>query len=76
VALALAGRYSDWHNAGMDTASDQPHKVTMQLPQSLIAAMKALAKKHRRSFTGEVVWALQQYVSHQQQQQREEEQQA
>jgi hypothetical protein len=50
----------------MNTVSDQPHKVTLQLPQSLIEAMKAQAQQHRRSFTGEVVWALQQYVAEQQ----------
>jgi hypothetical protein len=53
----------------MNTASDQPRKVTLQLPQSLIAAMKTSAKRHRRSFTGEVVWALEQYVQQQAQEQ-------
>jgi hypothetical protein len=53
----------------MNTPSDQPRKVTLQLPQSLIAAMKASATRHRRSFTGEVVWALQQYVRQQEQEQ-------
>jgi hypothetical protein len=53
----------------MDTAPDQPHKVTLQLPRLLITAMKVLAQKHRRSFTGEVVWALQQYVQQQEQEQ-------
>jgi hypothetical protein len=57
----------------MNMAQDQPRKITVQLPNSLIAAMKTQAKRHRRSFTGEVVWALQQYVA---QQQREEDQQA
>lgn len=54
----------------MDTSQDQPHKVTMQLPQSLIEAMKAQAKKHWRSFMGEVVWALQQYVAEREQERK------
>jgi hypothetical protein len=55
----------------MDTSSSQPRKITMQLPQALVEAMKAQAQKHRRSFTGEVVWALQQYLA---EQEREEKQ--
>jgi hypothetical protein len=55
----------------MATAPDQPHKITLQVPQGLIAAMKAQAKKHRRSFTGEVVWALERYIA-----EREREEQA
>jgi hypothetical protein len=49
----------------MDTAKDQQRKVTIQLPQWLIDAMKAQAEAHRRSFTGEIVWALQAYVKQQ-----------
>jgi hypothetical protein len=55
----------------MDTAKDQQRKVTIQLPQWLIDAMKAQAGLHRRSFTGEIVWALQAYVQEQEQAQQE-----
>jgi hypothetical protein len=54
----------------MNTTKDQQRKITIQLPQWLIDAMKAQAGAHRRSFTGEIVWALQWYV---QQQEREQE---
>jgi hypothetical protein len=54
----------------MDTSKHQQRKVTIQLPQALIDAMKARAA-HRRSFTGEMVWALQEYVSREQQTERE-----
>jgi hypothetical protein len=54
--------------------SDQQRKVTLQLPQAIIAAMKASAQRHRRSFTGEVVWALQQYVQRQAQEQESQRQ--
>ena len=49
----------------MGTTKDQQRKVTIQLPQWLIDAMKAQAEAHRCSFTGEVVWALQAYVKQQ-----------
>jgi hypothetical protein len=55
----------------MGTAKDQQRKVTIQLPQWLIDAMKAQAGLHRRSFTGEIVWALQAYVQEQEQAQQE-----
>ena len=42
----------------------------MQLPQALIEAMKAQAKRHRRSFTGEVVWALERYLAEQEREQK------
>jgi predicted transcriptional regulator len=57
----------------MDTSKLQQRKVTIQLPQALIDAMKERAVAHRRSFTGEIVWALQEYVARQQPQQTERE---
>lgn len=57
----------------MDTVKDQQRKVTIQLPQWLIDAMKAQAGAHRRSFTGEIVWALQAYVQQQQEHEQERE---
>jgi plasmid stability protein len=54
----------------MDTSKLQQRKVTIQLPQTLIDAMKARAAAHRRSFTGEIAWALQEYVSREQQTER------
>jgi predicted transcriptional regulator len=56
----------------MDTSKHQQRKVTIQLPQALIDAMKAQAMAHRRSFTGEIVWALQEYVIRQQPKQQTE----
>jgi hypothetical protein len=44
---------------------DEKKRISIVIPQSLIAAIKKLAQQHRRSFVGEIVWALQQYV-HQQ----------
>jgi hypothetical protein len=54
-----------WYNAGMDTSKPQHRKITIELPQPLIEAMKAQAATHRRSLTGEIAWALQEYLSRQ-----------
>ena len=56
----------------MDTSNPQHRKITIELPQSLIEAMKAQATAHRRSLTGEIAWALQEYVARQQQAEREQ----
>jgi plasmid stability protein len=57
----------------MDTSKRQHRKITVQLPEALIEAMKAQAAAHRRSLTGEIAWALQEYLSRQQQQPAERE---
>ena len=51
---------------GMDTTKHQQRKVTIMLPQAVVEAMKAQAQAHRRSFTGEVIWALHAYLAQQQ----------
>ncbi len=38
------------------------HKITLSLPRETWEAMNALAREHQRSFTKELVWALQDYV--------------
>ncbi len=53
----------------MGTSKHQQRKITIQLPESLIDAMKAQATVHRRSLTGEIAWALQEYLSRQPRQQ-------
>lgn len=50
----------------MDTSKSPKQKITIQLPQALLDAMKAQAEAHRRSLTGEIEWALLAYVSRQQ----------
>jgi hypothetical protein len=54
----------------MDTSKPQHRKITIELPQSLIEAMKAQAVAHRRSLTGEIAWALQEYLARQQREQQ------
>jgi len=42
------------------------HKITLSIPRETWEAMNALARKHQRSFTKELVWALQEYVRREQ----------
>ncbi|HEY7348304.1 MAG TPA: hypothetical protein VH599_08285 [Ktedonobacterales bacterium] len=37
-------------------------RTTIYISPELQAALRALGKAHKRSFTGEVLWALEQYV--------------
>ena len=50
-----------WYNPIMDT-EQPPHKVTVDIPQDVWEAVRALARAHQRSFVKELVWALQEYV--------------
>ena len=43
------------------------HKITLSIPRKLWEAMNELARMHQRSFTKELVWALQEYVQREQQ---------
>jgi len=56
----------------MDTSKPQHRKITIELPQSLVESMKAQAAAHRRSLTGEIAWALQEYLARQPQAEREQ----
>jgi hypothetical protein len=44
-------------------------RTTIYIAPSLQEAIRLLARQHKRSFTGELLWALEQYV---QQQKREQ----
>jgi hypothetical protein len=45
-------------------------RTTIYIAPSLQADLRLLARQHKRSFTGEVLWALEQYVQQQTDQQR------
>ena len=38
------------------------HKITLSIPRETWEAVNELAREHQRSFTKELVWALQEYV--------------
>ena len=44
---------------------DNKQKVTILIPVEMVSQLKEEAKKHQRSFNGELVWALQQYLEQQ-----------
>ena len=48
----------------MDRAKGK-QKISAILPIEMVAQLKEEAKKHQRSFNGELVWALQQYLEQQ-----------
>jgi hypothetical protein len=50
-----------WYTSSMKGAQ-APHKITLSLPRETWEALNAFARTHQRSFTKELVWALQAYV--------------
>ncbi len=46
----------------MDTPQKGERRISIRFPLDVLAAIRALAKKHERSFNGEVVWALREYA--------------
>ena len=49
------------------------HKITLSIPRETWGAVNALAREHQRSFTKELVWALQEYVRREHKRKREQE---
>lgn len=49
------------------------HKITLSIPRETWEAVNELAREHQRSFTKELVWALQEYVRREHKRQREQE---
>jgi len=37
-------------------------RISIRFPLDVLAALRSLAKQHERSFNGEVIWALREYV--------------
>ena len=52
--------------AGMNTTPQEKKqkKITLYVPEEVIEQMKQSAKKHYRSFTGEVVFGLETYLTY------------
>ena len=49
------------YSSSMRDAQAQ-HNITLSIPRETWEAVNALAREHQRSFTKELVWALQAYV--------------
>ena len=48
-----------------DTSMENKQKVTIFIPVEIVEQLRQEAKKHQRSFNGELVWALQEYLEKQ-----------
>ncbi len=44
---------------------ENKQKVTILIPVEIVEQLKQEAKRHQRSFNGELVWALQEYLERQ-----------
>ena len=62
-----------WYTSSMSENDQSQHKITLSLPRETWEAMVDLAREHQRSFTKEVIWALQEYIRRQRRQRQTEE---
>jgi hypothetical protein len=54
-----------WYNPVKDTEKYQQQKMTFVLPRALMEHLRALAKQHQRSLTGELLVAIETYLKQQ-----------
>jgi hypothetical protein len=47
----------------MENTQQRERRISIRFPLDVLAAIRTLAKKHERSFNGEVVWALREYAA-------------
>lgn len=46
----------------MQDTSKGERRISIRFPLDVLAVVRTLAKKHERSFNGEVIWALREYA--------------
>jgi hypothetical protein len=46
----------------MESTQRGERRISIRFPLDVVAAIRALAKQHERSFNGEVIWALREYI--------------
>jgi len=46
----------------MENTQRAERRISIRFPLDVLAALRSLAKQHERSFNGEVIWALREYV--------------
>ena len=46
----------------MENTQKGERRISIRFPLDVLAAIRALAKQHERSFNGEVIWALREYA--------------
>ena len=56
----------------MEKQEKGEQRISIRFPLDVLAVIRTLAKKHERSFNGEVIWALREYAERHKGQQRDE----
>jgi hypothetical protein len=51
---------------------ESKQKITVLIPSTIVSRVKWLAKRHQRSFNGELIWALQRYIEQAEKQEKHE----
>lgn len=46
----------------MGDTPKREQSISIRFPLDVLNTIRALAKKHERSFNGEVIWALREYI--------------
>jgi hypothetical protein len=46
----------------MEDTQKGERRISIRFPLDVLAMIRTLAKKHERSFNGEVIWALREYA--------------
>ena len=46
----------------MENTEKGERRISIRFLWDVLAAIRALAKKHERSFNGEIIWALREYI--------------
>ncbi len=46
----------------MEDTQKGERRISIRFPLDVLAVIRRLAKKHERSFNGEVIWALREYA--------------
>lgn len=46
----------------MENTEKAERRISIRFPLDVLAAVRALAKQHERSFNGEVIWVLREYA--------------
>ena len=54
----------------MNDTPKREQSISIRFPLDVLAMIRTLAKRHERSFNGEVVWALREYIQRHESEQR------
>jgi hypothetical protein len=46
----------------MEKTEKGERRISIRFPLDVVTTIRALAKKHERSFNGEIIWALREYI--------------